>query len=121
MQTFTPYSGFETTARALDSKRLGKQRVEVIQIVRALTVPGYAWASHPAVLMWKDQEEALGRYGLAMCEEWTRRGFADTCAATITADLASVGVAPLRTYAELLEAGALPPWLFDAAVQLSHR
>src|SRR5829696_3999490 len=121
MQTFTPYSDFEATARTLDTKRLGKQRVEVIQIVRALTVPGYAWASHPAVLMWKDHEEALGRYGLAMCEEWTRRGFADTCAGTITADLAAAGVSPLRTHAELLEAGALPTWLFDPAVQVSHR
>ncbi|HYN29619.1 MAG TPA: pyrimidine dimer DNA glycosylase/endonuclease V [Dermatophilaceae bacterium] len=42
MQTFAPYADFEATARALDAKRLGKQRVEVIQIVRALTVPGYA-------------------------------------------------------------------------------
>ena len=36
MQTFTPYSDFEESLRALDLKRLGKQRVEVIQIVRAL-------------------------------------------------------------------------------------
>ena len=42
MQTFTLYSDFEESLRALDLKRLGKQRVEVIQIVRALTVPGYA-------------------------------------------------------------------------------
>src|SRR3954468_12382481 len=121
MQTFTPYGDFEASLRTLDQRRLGKQRVEVIQIVRALTVPGYAWASHPAVLMWKGYEEALGRYGLAMCEQWLLRGFGDTCAATITADLAGSGVGPLRTYHELLEAGALPAWLFDEAVQLSHR
>src|ERR671917_433293 len=64
MQTFTPYADFEQALRTLDLKRLGKQRVEVIQIVRALTVPGYAWSSHPAVLMWKGYEEPLGRYGL---------------------------------------------------------
>ena len=52
MQTFVPFADFEKSMRTLDSKRLGKQRVEVIQIVRALTVPGYAWSSHPAVLMW---------------------------------------------------------------------
>jgi hypothetical protein len=86
MQTFTPYSDFKATARALDTKRLGKQRVEVIQIVRALTVPGYAWASHPAVLMWKGYEEALGRYGLTMCEVWVERWFGDTCAGTIVQD-----------------------------------
>ena len=68
MQTFTPFSDFEASMRVLDRKRLGKQRVEVIQIVRALTVPGYAWGSHPAALMWKGYEEALGRYGLTACE-----------------------------------------------------
>lgn len=47
MQTFTPYSDFEESLRTLDLKRLGKQRVEVIQIVRALTVPGYSWSSAP--------------------------------------------------------------------------
>ena len=121
MQTFVPYADFARTAAVLDTRRLGKQRVEVIQIVRALTVPGYAWASHPAVLMWKGHEEALGRYGLEMCEEWLRRGFDDTCAGTITADLAAAGVAPLRTYGELVDDDALPAWLFDDAVQSSHR
>src|SRR5215211_2183946 len=118
MQTFTPHSNFEESVRALDLKRLGKQRVEVVQIVRALTVPGYAWSSHPAVLMWKGYEEALGRYGLTACDVWTERGFGDSCAATITADLRTAGI---RRYDELKAADALPPWLFDEAVQLSHR
>ena len=121
MQTFVPYAAFEDTARVLDARRLGKQRVEVIQIVRALTVPGYAWSSHPAVLMWKGYEEALGRYGLTMCEVWTERGFSDTCATTITEDLAAAGVHGIRTYDELLEAGALPTWLFDDTLQRTHR
>ena len=121
MQTFTPYSDFEKSLRTLDLKRLGKQRVEVIQIVRALTVPGYAWSSHPAVLMWKGYEEALGRYGLTSCEVWTARGFVDSCAATIAADLRAAGIAEIRSYEELAANDALPPWLFDEAVQLSHR
>jgi hypothetical protein len=121
MQTFTPYSDFEESLRALDLKRLGKQRVEVIQIVRALTVPGYAWSSHPAVLMWKGYEEALGRYGLTSCEVWTERGFGDSCAATIAADLRAAGIAKIRSYEQLAANDALPPWLFDEAVQLSHR
>ena len=121
MMTFTPYSGFEQSLRTLDTKRLGKQRVEVIQIVRALTVPGYAWSSHPAVLMWKGYEEALGRYGLTACAVWTERGFGDSCAATIVADLRAAGVAGIREYAELAAAGALPRWLFDEAVLVSHR
>lgn len=121
MQTFLPYDDFARSARALDVKRLGKQRVEAIQVVRALTRAGYGWAHHPAALMWRGHEEALGRYGLTCCEVWTERGFGDTCAATIAADLREAGVAMIRTQGELAEAGALPPWLGDEGFHLSHR
>ena len=121
MQTFLPYPDFEASAGALDLRRLGKQRVETIQVVRALTVPGYGWRNHPAALMWKGHEEALGRYGLTCCAVWLERGFADTCAATITADLAAAGVEPIRSYPELAAAGALPGWLFDDRLLRSHR
>jgi hypothetical protein len=122
VQTFLPYADFARSAEALDDKRLGKQRVEVIQIVRALTVPGYAWKTHPAVLMWQGHEEALGRYGLAMCEAWVGRGFGDTCAGTITEDLATFGIAPIRSEEALREADAMPPWDVDGDPVLeSHR
>ena len=42
MQTFLPYRGFTESARVLDTRRLGKQRVETIQVLRALTVLGLA-------------------------------------------------------------------------------
>jgi hypothetical protein len=121
MQTFLPYSDFEASARALDLKRLGKQRVEAIQVVRALTVPGYGWRHHPAAKMWKGYEEALGRYGVTVCEVWVDKGFDDTCAATIRADLAASGVTRIRSFAELRDAGELPPWLFDEEFLRSHR
>ncbi len=121
MQTFLPYADFERSARALDAKRLGKQRVETIQVVRALTRSGYGWANHPAVMMWKGFEEALGRYGFTCCEVWLELGFGDTCAATIATDLRAAGVDQVRTQAELAAAGALPPWLGDDAVHHSHR
>jgi hypothetical protein len=121
VQTFLPYADFERSARVLDAKRLGKQRVETIQVVRALTVPGYAWAHHPAALMWKGYEEALGRYGIVCCEVWTERGFGDTCAATIATDLRAAGVDVIRTQDELAAAGALPPWLEDEDLLRSHR
>ena len=59
MQTFLPYKSFRKTALCLDNKRLGKQRVETLQILRALT--GYynqsgAWLNHPAVKMWRGYE-----------------------------------------------------------------
>lgn len=121
MQTFLPYRDFEASARVLDAKRLGKQRVEVIQIVRALTVPGYAWKQHPAVLMWQGYEEGLGRYGLVMCDVWLELGFGDTCAGTISSDLAAFGIGQIRSEAELAAAGALPSWLDDASVLESHQ
>ena len=121
MQTFLPYPDFERSARTLDPKRLGKQRVETIQVVRALTRPGYGWANHPAVLMWRGFEEALGRYGFACCEAWTELGFGDTCALTIATDLRAAGVDTVRTQPELAAADALPPWLGDEAVHRSHQ
>ncbi|HET9692714.1 MAG TPA: MSMEG_6728 family protein, partial [Acidimicrobiales bacterium] len=121
MQTFLPYADFARSAAVLDDRRLGKQRVEGIQIVRALTVPAYAWKSHPAVLMWAGHEPALEAYLVAVCDEWAERGFDDTCRETIRADLAGAGVdGPVRQ-AELAAAGQLPPWLGDEAVHRSHR
>lgn len=78
MQTFLPYPDFEESARCLDMRRLGKQRVETWQIYLALTKEGYGWKNHPAVKMWKDYEEALLVYGKAICKEWIRRGYKDT-------------------------------------------
>jgi hypothetical protein len=121
LQTFLPYPDFDETAAVLDARRLGKQRVEVIQIVRALTVPDYAWKQHPAVLMWKGHEEALGAYGSAVVRRWCALGFADTCEATIAAGLAAFGVGRIRSQAVLAEAGELPTWLGDERLHLSHR
>jgi hypothetical protein len=121
MQTFLPYPDFERSARVLDAKRLGKQRVECIQVLRGLTRSDYGWRHHPAVLMWGGFPEALGRYAFTMCEVWVERGFADTCAATIGVDLLETGVRHVRSQAELEAAGRLPPWLGDPAFHRSHQ
>ncbi len=121
MQTFLPYGDFERSARALDLKRLGKQRVECIQVLRGLIRPGYGWRHHPAVLMWRGFEEALGRYAFTCCEVWTELGHADTCAATVAVDLRSVGIEVVRSQQQLREADALPPWLDDPAFHRAHR
>jgi hypothetical protein len=121
VQTFLPYADFERSARVLDVKRLGKQRVEVIQVLRGLVRPGYGWRHHPAVKMWKGYEEALVRYGLTVCEVWVERGFGDTCAATIVSELRETGTVTVRSQGELETAGALPPWLGDEAFHASHR
>ena len=49
MQTFLPVPDFAESARLLDPARLGKQRVETLQVLRAIELPDYGWASHPAV------------------------------------------------------------------------
>ena len=122
MQTFLPYSGFADSANVLDRRRLGKQRVEAIQVLRALTVAGYGWRHHPAAAMWAGYEEALVRYGLDVCGVWCENGNSDTCAATLVADLAqAAGSGAVRTQAELAAAGELPPWLGDPALHRSHQ
>lgn len=122
MQTFLPYPDFVASGRSLDPLRLGKQRVEALQVLRGLTVPNYGWRHHPAVKMWAGYEEALVRYGLEICAVWSAGGRADTCAASLVTDLAgSCGVSAVRSQGELAAAGDLPPWLGDEALHLSHR
>lgn len=109
MQTFLPYADFAMSARSLDNRRLGKQRVETLQILNALTNPSYGWQNHPAVKMWRGHAPLLCIYGLAICEEWKRRGFNDTCAEKIAAFSTS----------ELLT--SKPAWLGNAEFHASHR
>jgi hypothetical protein len=122
MQTFLPYPDFLSSARVLDQKRLGKQRVETIQVLRGLTVADYGWRHHPAVLMWRGYEEALVRYGLAMCEIWTATGRADTCADTLVTDLRTAkGITAVRSQEQLARIVGLPPWLGDPDLHRSHQ
>jgi hypothetical protein len=122
MQTFLPYPNFARSARALDGRRLGKQRVEALQILRALHRPGSGWRNHPAVRMWRGYEQALAAYGLAVCAEWRARGHADTCAEKIAAELLAITRRKrVRTQVELRALGRLPPWLGRRAFHASHR
>ncbi|WP_329015541.1 MSMEG_6728 family protein [Micromonospora rifamycinica] len=122
MQTFLPYPDFLASARVLDQRRLGKQRVEALQVLRGLTRPSYGWRHHPAVRMWAGYEEALTRYGLDVCAVWSAAGRADTCAATLVTDLtAARGTGRVRSQAELAAAGELPPWLGRDDLHRSHR
>ncbi len=118
MQTFLPVPDFEESARLLDSPRLGKQRVETLQVLRALELPDYGWTSHPVVRMWRGRTPALVAYGLATVRVWRERGHADSTEPLI-AEFAPevVGV----TQEELAAAGLLPGWLGDEALHRSHR
>ena len=117
MQTFLPYPDFERTAAVLDRARLGKQRVEAFQILRALVLPTYGWKHHPAVKMWVGYEQALITYGVVMCQEWVGRGHPDTVEGQLLEHLAG----PLRSQAELADLGLLPPWIGSTDVHRSHQ
>jgi hypothetical protein len=118
MQTFLPVADFAESARLLDTPRLGKQRVETLQILRASELPDYGWANHPAVLMWRGRTPALVAYGLAMARIWRERGFADTTEPQIGEFAPDVVGVP---QAELAAAGLLPSWLGDEELHRSHR
>ena len=77
MQTFLPYANFNKTAKCLDYKRLGKQRVEALQIYKIVsgerTTGG--WINHPIVQMWMGYPDALAHYHNTMIDEWIIQGY----------------------------------------------
>jgi hypothetical protein len=113
VQTFLPYPDFAESAGVLDAARLGKQRVEALQVLRAIVLPTYGWQAHPAMQMWRGYVPALTRYALDMVDEWTGRGHADTTRSLIT-EFAPEAAVPQTAL-------ALPSWLGDEALHLSHR
>lgn len=120
MQTFLPFASFRRSAEVLDPRRLGKQRVEVLQILRALLFEDYGWQSHPVVCMWRGHGEALIRYGLEVVDVWLQRGFSDSVRPQLLEFLPR-SAGPPRTQAELEREGALPPWLGWEALHQPHR
>ena len=82
MQIFLPYSDFKTSLRVLDYKRLGKQRVEAMQIINLLEgkltkkgTPYRSWKNHPVSKMWAGYIPALKEYTNLCIIEWIRRGY----------------------------------------------
>lgn len=118
MQTFLPYPDVARSAAVLDDRRLGKQRVETLQILRALCLEGYGWSSHPAVTMWRGHLPALVAYGIAVVDAWVGRGYADTTRPLIAEFAHPDGPRPAD---ELVAAGTFPPWWGDPALHRSHR
>ena len=106
MQTFLPYPSFYDVAHALDDKRLGKQRVEGLQIINVITTPNYigGWMNHPAVNMWRGYENALKMYTNVIITEWKRRGYQNT----------------MQLY-EVETPVLLPWWLGDEHFHNSHK
>ncbi len=137
MQTFLPYPDFTRSAQVLDNKRLGKQRVECLQILQTLAkgpticscckqswdgeslhycfrpnLVKTPWYNHPAVKMWRGYDDRLVEYGLTICLEWVRRGFKDNCFDKIDAMLIKAPVSSI---------GKTPDWINNLEFHASHR
>jgi hypothetical protein len=105
MQTFLPYKSFAKTAKVLDQKRLGKQRLEASQILDILEGRSdNGWKHHPAVRMWQGYANALRLYYNTILAEWESRGHVNN-----------------MPYLEIHSRIVLPPWLRDRRLPLSHR
>jgi hypothetical protein len=104
MQTFLPYPCFVATAKVLDYRRLGKQRIEARQIVDALGRKSKGWAQHPVARMWDGYELALMRYFNVISREWIERGYQH-----------NMGMYPLPKHIPL------PDWYGDERLHASHR
>ena len=105
-QTFLPTQNFRKAATLLDYRRLGKQRVEGLQLINSLS-PDYdkkGWLNHPARLMWRGYETALKYYTNCMIEEWVARGYNNT----------------MQLY-EIETPIVFPPWLGYPELHKSHR
>lgn len=115
MQTFLPYADYAESARVLDYRRLGKQRVETFQLLNALDGKTKGWVNHPAALMWRGYEASLALYGVIVCKEWKRRGYKDTMHERLR-DL-------WEQHRASSEHGYTvdPPWLGNAEFHLSHQ
>lgn len=104
MNTFLPLPSFEESARVLDSKRLGKQRIEASQILDVLLGDSNGWKNHSAVLMWDGFELALCAYRNAIVGEWVRRWYENS-----------------YQMFELPDGFSLPEWFGDDRFHAAHR
>ena len=84
VNTFLPHADYEASAEALDMKRLGKQRVEALQILKVNLGKTQGWRNHPAAVMWRGYEGQLVLYAVAICKRWIGLGYKDTVLDQIT-------------------------------------
>jgi hypothetical protein len=118
MQTFLPYVSFSECAKALDYRRLGKQRVECKQLINVIEAwhlnqkaglspaKKVAWINHPAAVMWRQNLDALKIYANTMISEWKSRGYVNNMPLYDTPNVCKV---------------AFPSWLGDDRIHLNHQ
>lgn len=111
MQTFLPSPIFSDSAEMLDRLRLGKQRVETLQIMTALLY-NKGWVNHPITKMWAGYEWSLFEYQKAICGEWTKRGYEDSCLWKTFDLFRGQRNRPTKV---------IPPWLGNKDFHLAHQ
>lgn len=126
MQTFMPLPGLRASARALDPLRLGKQRLEGLQILEILS--GVRWdplverynlekregyASHPAVRMWRGFDAFLVKYVREIIREHVSRGGDDRLSPRLERWFGALAPADLPV--------PKPRWFGDEAFHANHR
>jgi len=109
MQTFMPCNNFEESAKVLDYRRLGKQRVEAKQIIDTLEGRSHGWKNHPAVKMWGNHIPFLKQYYNAILREWIDRGYNNTMKFM------------LYSRHDLNSKHEFPPWMGNPDFHASHR
>jgi len=106
VNTFLPYADFGRSAACLDRQRLGKQRVEAMQILSTIRNPNAkGWRNHPVVNMWRGYENALMLYFNSVVNEWVKRGYKNNM--------------PLCEVDE--ENVEMPWWMGDQDFHMSHQ
>lgn len=113
IQTFLPHPSFVASARCLDTRRLGKQRVEAHQLLSACEGQG-GWANHPAAKMWRGYRVALMLYRDIVIREWCRRGFNNSMHTLLF-------LSPDSEVPQFVADIEMPPWLGREDLHASHR
>lgn len=80
MQIFSPLTNFKDIARCLDGKRLNKQKLEIYQILKCISLGNEAkgWKNHPAVRMARNYEQFFIDYAICIANECLARNYKDT-------------------------------------------
>ena len=122
MQTFLPYPSFVQSAKCLDYKRLGKQRVEAGQILSVLLGETTGWKNHPAAKMWEGYEGCLRIYQSIMIRQWINRGYKNTMIG-IEAIISLSDADAIEFEAKYAEKfpEQIPPWIGRDEFHASHR
>lgn len=88
----------------LDTRRLGKQRVEAHQLIRTLEGVTTGWQHHPALRMWKGHTDALKAYFNQSVLAWIHYGYVNN-----------------MVMYDVPDEYSLPPWFGNPEFHASHR